>query len=244
MIFYLLRRKEMRWYIPEIFPTLTEEQAHIWLTEISGHLNRIAYLEAILSDQELERARRFVKRSLYERFVIVRGLLKLLLAKYLNFRAKDVVINYSAYGKPYLNERIQFNISHSNDMAVFAFTNNIPVGIDIEFKRNFKELEAICRRYFSENEQLEVCSKSREDRLETFYKIWVRKEAFVKTMGSSIFQVLEARSNLERIEKGISICPFFAHDAYVAALAVKARNIGVEYWHLPSNSSKSLFKVF
>jgi 4'-phosphopantetheinyl transferase len=232
----LLCGNEMRWKIPEIFPTLTGEQAHIWLAEISGQLNQIAFLEAILSDQELERARRFVKRSLYDKFVIVRGLLKLLLAKYLNFLPKDVVINYSAYGKPYLDERIQFNISHSNDMAVFAFTHDIPVGIDIEFKRNFNELEAICKRYFSENERLEVCSKSKEDRLEAFYKIWVSKEAFIKAKGGSIFHVLEARS-IEHMEKEISICPFFAHDAYVAALAVKAKNIDIEYWHLPSNKS-------
>lgn len=91
-------------------------------------------------------------------------------------------IQYTQYNRPYLNEAIDFNISHSGNGVVCAIGRDCRVGIDIEevkpidiqdFKKQFTEQE------------LSLMYNS-EDTYQEFYKWWTKKEAIIKADGQGL----------------------------------------------------------
>lgn len=94
-----------------------------------------------------------------------------------------ITLQYGENGKPYLAEMpwIHFNLSHSGDYAVAAFSNR-EVGIDIEHQR--KNCKKIAGRFFTEPEAaaIENC-QSLEEEEELFLRYWTLKESFLKVTG-------------------------------------------------------------
>lgn len=87
-----------------------------------------------------------------------------------------------AYGKPYLkNSTKQFNISHSGEYVVLAFSDNV-LGVDIQEKRDCRR-EAIVRRFFTTAEQEAFAAAEDCRKTDLFYHIWCRKEAYGKYLG-------------------------------------------------------------
>lgn len=78
------------------------------------------------------------------------------------------------YGKPYKENGIKFNISHSNNLCIIG-VSSIEIGVDIEFVRN-RNLD-IMNRFFAKEEKDNVSS------LKDFYKVWTNKESLVKCIG-------------------------------------------------------------
>lgn len=135
-----------------------------------------------------------------------------------NINNHDFQYYYGDYGKPYLSghSHIQFNISHSGDWIVGAFSNQ-PVGIDIE-KVIPIDLK-IATTFFSYKEQSFLQSDGSD--YQSFYEIWAAKESYLKAtgMGLSIpldsFYVIfnkntnEVCSNLKWYFKKIDIAPSY-----------------------------------
>ncbi|TDS13866.1 4'-phosphopantetheinyl transferase family protein [Sphingobacterium paludis] len=91
-------------------------------------------------------------------------------------------LKYTEYGKPYFDEDIQFNISHSHNHVVCAFSTQGKVGVDIERirpidYRNFKKV-------FREDEWSRI--KSSADPVQTFFHIWTAKESILKADGRGL----------------------------------------------------------
>merc|ERR1712173_559423 len=90
-------------------------------------------------------------------------------------------IRVGEHGKP-VHGKLAFNVSHTKNIVVGAFleSESLQVGIDaIEKEGRFSEI--IVKKRFSENEQRLVdLDKS------NFSKIWVMKEAYLKTVGDGI----------------------------------------------------------
>jgi 4'-phosphopantetheinyl transferase len=101
------------------------------------------------------------------------------LKKYTRFSLDDIQKDY--YGKPNISDgSFYFNISHSKDLVVCAFSKLKPIGVDIEMVEsniNIEEFFAI----FSDDE-LELIKKS-NDKSYTFYRLWTMKEAILKAYG-------------------------------------------------------------
>lgn len=148
--------------------------------------------EAVLSDDELARASRFVYNLHRNRYVAGRLALRELLGRYLNVAGSAVRFDYSSYGKPELpGEALRFNVAHSDDLAVIALTEQDRLGIDVEHVRELGDIDSVARTVFSRHE-LEVFdalpdpSKSR-----AFFNCWTRKEAFVKAVGEGLSHPLD-----------------------------------------------------
>jgi 4'-phosphopantetheinyl transferase len=106
---------------------------------------------------------------------------------------KDIKIYRESGQKPYANLKdVHFNISHSGCLWVCAVSDS-EIGIDIQEIVN-KDFTKLAKRYFTEKEQHHIELWGSEG----FYNIWVRKEAYCKLKGQSVFSVL---SNIETIEK-------------------------------------------
>ena len=93
-------------------------------------------------------------------------------------------IEKGEHEKPYFAgyPDIHFNISHSGDYVITALAE-IPVGIDIEEKQD-REFLSLGRLVFSpsEKEHFMTCG----NRMDEFFRLWVRKEAYIKWTGEGL----------------------------------------------------------
>lgn len=107
---------------------------------------------------------------------------KLLLKKGLQDLHKDAnlfAMKYTGYGRPYFENGIDFNISHSGNHIVCAFADRGSIGIDIE------EVKPIAvedfKGIFIEEEWLNILVA--DDPSRTFFRYWTAKESIVKALG-------------------------------------------------------------
>lgn len=93
-----------------------------------------------------------------------------------NYGYKNDCLNQlkvNRYGKPYMDSDIHFNLSHSGNFVVEAFSKTAEVGIDIE---KIKKIEILnFKNIFSEKEKL-LLEKSVDPQM-AFFKIWATKKA-------------------------------------------------------------------
>jgi 4'-phosphopantetheinyl transferase len=139
----------------------------------------------ILTVEESERAARFAFRHLQHSFILARGALRMLLGQYLGAAPNAIPLRYGSQGKPGLGEsaRLRFNVSHSGALAMFVFTLDCEVGIDVEEIRPVPEMEQIAMRQFSAGQTAELMSLPAGMREPAFFRCWTRMEAYVKALG-------------------------------------------------------------
>ncbi|HEY9857486.1 MAG TPA: 4'-phosphopantetheinyl transferase superfamily protein [Stenomitos sp.] len=154
----------------------------------SGELSALA---PHLSEDERERARRFHFDAHRHRFIVARARLRQLLGQYLGIDPRQVDFVYGPHGKPALADHlnaaaIEFNVAHSGDLALYAFTLGSPVGVDIEQVREIPEALAIAEHYFSDDELAQMLEVPPSERLLSFFLAWTRKEAMLKAGGKGL----------------------------------------------------------
>jgi 4'-phosphopantetheinyl transferase len=148
---------------------------------------RLAELQASLSDDERARAERFVLERHRRRFVAARGTLRELLARELGERPRALRFEYGPHGKPRLRgAELGFNASHSQDLALYALARGRELGVDVEALREDVDHAAIAARFFSPSEREALRGTPADARAGAFFSIWTRKEAFVKLLGGGL----------------------------------------------------------
>ncbi|MEI6432508.1 MAG: 4'-phosphopantetheinyl transferase superfamily protein [bacterium] len=170
----------------------------------------VAQFSPLLSSVEQERADRFKSQAHCDRYIVGRGLLRLLLSSFTGVAPADIALETGAYGKPFLADRatgrpadLRFNLSHSDHHIVYAFRRGHEVGIDIEEIKEIPDILLIARDYFTKIEYGRLEAASQEARAETFYHLWARKEAYLKALGVGIGVPLDSahsRPELMRIQ--------------------------------------------
>ena len=103
-------------------------------------------------------------------------------------------VQYGKHGKPILcGEGFHFNLSHSREYAVCAYSN-LPIGVDVQVIKD--RIPKHTKKILSteESRYLEQCSQpSRE-----FFRLWTRKEAAAKWDGRGLQLPLETLSIVEK----------------------------------------------
>jgi 4'-phosphopantetheinyl transferase len=181
---------------------LAGEDVHVWLAPVgwvegTGPTSPAEADLALLSANERERAERFHLSRDRVRFVAVRSLLRRLIGRYLNVPPRSIAFSYAERGKPILVSEadyggLRFNVSHSGQLALLAFTRDRDVGVDVEQERPFPGMLEIAARYFSEGENAALRRVPPDERTRAFFRCWVRKEAFVKAAGHGLTFPLDA----------------------------------------------------
>jgi 4'-phosphopantetheinyl transferase len=95
----------------------------------------------------------------------------------------------TGHGKPHLADRseLDFNISHSGELALIAVARGRRVGVDVERVRPRTDVLAIARGSFSVRERRAIESgETDEARREAFFRCWTRKEAYLKARGEGL----------------------------------------------------------
>lgn len=167
---------------------LSPASVDIWLVKIVGTDSIVHRFQEILAPDEMSRAGRFKSRQLRERYILSRGSLRVLLARYLDVAPATLRFRYGAKGKPELAEPmgVEFNISHSGDLAAFAFSISGPIGIDVEQIHFLPDMEMIAKEFFSVNECDELMRLPHRQREHAFFLCWTRKEAYIKAVGDGL----------------------------------------------------------
>jgi 4'-phosphopantetheinyl transferase len=168
---------------------LPTDELHVWRASLERSAEVTAALRTVLSDDERERAARFYLPQHGARYVVGRGLLRVLLAAYLGIRAEEVEFVYGEHGKPLLRaaERaVWFNLAHSGTEAVYAFSASAEVGVDIELLDMERSHGRVAERFFAPREVDSLHSLPPELQPQAFLHGWTRKEAFIKARGDGL----------------------------------------------------------
>jgi 4'-phosphopantetheinyl transferase len=148
----------------------------------------VAQFRDILTPDEGDRAARFHFSHHQRLFILARGALRILLGRCLSTPPGAIALRYGPMGKPSLAEpaRLRFNLSHSGRLALFAFTLDCEVGIDVEEVRPVPEMEQIAVRQFSAPETAGLMSLPAARREPAFFRCWTRMEAYSKALGNGL----------------------------------------------------------
>lgn len=172
-------------------PELGVDEIHIWGVHVPGVMDQLDALHALLCRDEQEKAARFYREPDRQSSIAARGALRVLLSGYTGTPADQIGFQYSESGKPHTADPdIAFNVSHSGEWVVLAIGRNRSIGVDIEQIRRTMDIIAIASRYFTADEMELI--QGAEDPHAAFFRLWSRKEAYVKACGSTLFQELSS----------------------------------------------------
>lgn len=170
----------------------------LWLVEGTGTEVERSALHNLLSEDERARAARFKVEHARRAFVVSRGFLRTILGNALGCAPRIVRLGEGPHGKPFLTgahagSGIEFNVSHSGDLFLYALSRGRTLGVDVERKKEERELEKLAQRYFAPAEaRLLLEQATPEERLDSFYRCWTRKEAYLKAKGTGLTTRLAA----------------------------------------------------
>lgn len=178
---------------------LHSNEVHVWRASLACGSDALRLLGTNLTEDERDRARRFLFERDRNHFIAGRGILRELLGKYLSRPPAELKFRYGPQGKPTLSgqksqQSVRFNLSHSHGLAVFAFSLDRELGVDLELVRSDVATEEIASRYFSARELAEFRLVPPHLRAEAFFLCWTRKEAFVKARGEGLHIPLDSFS--------------------------------------------------
>lgn len=211
------------------------------MVNINRLKEHLSTLNSYLNDSETKKAHQFYFQPLRDRYIISHGYLRLLLAQYLASSPERITFYFNEYGKPFCteSEKVYFNLSYSELYICYAISR-YPVGVDIEFMKDIKELELLLQEVTSLEEITELKKKEPTNKLEIFYKIWTMKEAFLKALGiglsyplskivTSVFpkgkySILDFDHNNIKLENEWTFSSIDVTQKYLGAIAINNEN--------------------
>ncbi|RMI26796.1 MAG: 4'-phosphopantetheinyl transferase superfamily protein, partial [Calditrichaeota bacterium] len=147
----------------------------------------LSLFQGFLSFADLERADRFRFGQDRRDFILTRGMLRVLISRYVHTAPERIDLIYSPSGQPTLagahTPPLKFSLSHSRDLVLYAFALETPVGIDVEFCGYDLDFQAIAGAFFDPEEQQFLESVPGADRGAVFFRLWSFKEAYLKARG-------------------------------------------------------------
>ena len=160
---------------------LNESRIDLWQFSLEHELN---IASQILDADERARGDRFYFSRHKRRFTSARATLRIILARYLNMVPERLEFTYNAHGKPSVinSQKLQFNISHTGDLALLAVGKSFPMGVDIEYY-SARPYEGIAKNLFSAQEYSEFKNTPSALKPAVFFHVWAQKEAFIKASG-------------------------------------------------------------
>jgi 4'-phosphopantetheinyl transferase len=165
-------------------------EVQVWTVDLEANRESVSHFRHLLTDEEVARADKFRFQQGRNEFTITRGVLRTLLGAYLGIGPEQLRFSYSPHGKPELDGQlkhsVEFNVSHSDGMAIVSFVNGRRLGVDIEKIRLDFEHQRIAERFFSQIEREQLRSIPRQDIPHAFFRCWTRKEAFIKALGEGL----------------------------------------------------------
>lgn len=233
-------------------PSLAPRAIHVWRLRIAEGAAVGATLESHLIAPERERAARFRQPIDRLRFTRGRGLVRELLGYYLGQPPATVLLRTGPSGKPELDNGVRdadppplrFNVSHAGEWALVALSRDREVGVDVEHQRPMRDLMELAQRFFARVESAALERLEPAAREAAFFRIWSRKESFVKATGHGIAHGLDrfsvSHEDGPHVRLAIADAPEQANrwtitalevaDGYAAAVAFEGPTSPIATW--------------
>lgn len=190
---------------------------------------------AILSPDERERASRYRLPHDAALFVTARAVARRLVAAFTGRSPNMVSFALDRYGKPQPHDApgLGVSISHAGRLAAVAVAQGACVGIDVEpVARERRVVESVVP-LLAPAEQRALEALTGDARAERFLRIWTRKEAVLKVLGTGLQTDLAsfAVPSSLRLEQDAQVCvdsiPIYVRDLdtaqrYAASLAASS----------------------
>lgn len=165
----------------------------VWKGSVTQAVQGLSRFWTVLSEDEASRAESMGMEPARRRFVVGRGLLRHLLGERLGVRPRDVAFAYSDSGKPRVTgppraALPEFSLSHSGDVVLIAIADPgcAAVGVDVEWTRVSRNIDAVVKRYATERERDAYLALAPDARRPAFFRWWTRKEALIKGEGLTL----------------------------------------------------------
>ena len=222
--------------------TLPEEEVHLWCAQLQ---ESAPHLLPTLSDDERARAQRFRFARDRDQFVTARGMLRSILAHYLNTTPASLQFGYEPNGKPYLmtasstRSPLCFNVAHTQGLALYAMAWHRALGIDVEQVRAELADDLTAQQFLSPSELQIFRQLPQPLQPVAFFNSWTCKEAYLKALGAglsvaphTIAVELDEEAVPRWIEVSATAAPwswwqFVPQPGYVGALAVAGQKAEV-----------------
>jgi 4'-phosphopantetheinyl transferase len=236
---------------------LSRDEIHVWSASLDIGSEQLAELERTLSPDEMARARRFYFERDRQKYIGRRGILRAILATYLETKPSAIRFLYNEFGKPRLEgsqeaHGLSFNLSHSGALNLVAVGIDREVGVDIELIDSSVASDEVARRFFSPSEVATLEALPQSLRLAGFFKCWARKEAFIKARGMGLSIPLDSfdvspiqgeRVALIRTANSAYLSNWRVEDLNIdpgsaAALAADGRDWKVALWNWQSGAGR------
>jgi 4'-phosphopantetheinyl transferase len=170
---------------------LNRDRLHVWCASLEISSLQLGELERTLDDSEITRANKFYFERDRRRFVAARGMLRAILANYLETTPSALRFSYNEFGKPSLEgsaeiRDLRFNVSHSGGLVLIAVALARDVGVDIEMINPSVRTDEVARSFFSPNKVATLARLPQALRPLGFFNCWTRKEAYIKARGMGL----------------------------------------------------------
>jgi 4'-phosphopantetheinyl transferase len=235
---------------PPLDLQLANDEIHIWCTSSDQPAYLVDKFSCTLSIDERARAGRYYFEKDRKRFIIRHGILRMILGRYLRAEPSELKFCYGRNGKPrpadtFGNGPLSFSMSSSEGLALYAFTRNREIGVDVECVRDIPEMDRLVELIFSAMEAHVYRALPKHLKREAFFACWTRKEACLKVTGEGLSLPLdkfeltvdpgEPPSLLGIDGDQKSACRWTIHDfkpisGFTAAIAAEGLNWGLRRW--------------
>ncbi len=172
-------------------------EIHLWRVFLPGFQSQEPYLRKLLTLEQAEREKKLADPIRKSRYIVKKAILSLLLSRYTGAPPTEIKLATSHYGKPHViananSPTVEFNLSHSGEWLFIAFSARGPVGIDIELIIDDFPVSKISRKFFSSCEASLIDDCPKDCQAQAFFKVWVRKEAYIKAIGKGLYLSLNS----------------------------------------------------
>lgn len=170
---------------------INNDEVHLWICSVKPSNQFIRNYIHVLTDKELEKASSFLTNELKNKFIMTRGTLRYILSYYLKLEPQSIVFDTNSYGKPFIPKEqntiaLEFNLSHSYNISICAIRSGKLIGADIEYIKPFESMREVARSHFTEIEYKKLIACSPSLFTISFYKLWTRKESYIKAIGKGL----------------------------------------------------------
>jgi 4'-phosphopantetheinyl transferase len=232
------------WPLPPAELPALERSVHVWATRLDDDNVDLGRARELISVDERERAERFKFERDRRRYLIAHAALHEILRRYLPIDSEPLIFDYGSNGKPRLSPAlspagVQFNLSHSNELALLAVTRRGEVGVDIEYVKENFEFQDIAEKFFTAKEVAAMRSLPVHLQRRAFFKCWTSKEAFLKAKGTGLSGKLDEveiiltatrEVQITASVPGWSLAELAPIDSYEAALVIEGEPLPIKHY--------------
>lgn len=167
---------------------------YVWEGRLEAPRRVVAAARTLLSRDERARADRFVYDRHRRRYTVAQAHLRRVLAELTGTRPDRIGFHFGRHGKPFLPGGPSFNQSHSEERIMIAVAAEGRLGVDIEEIRDVKHMLALSDKNFAPDESAGLRAATGRERRAHFFRLWTRKEAFLKALGVGLTHSLRSFS--------------------------------------------------